>query len=279
MTASETAATSTSPCSRPSSRALAGSSVRVGAQNCCDEEKGAFTGEISVAQLVDVGAHSVILGHSERRHVYGETDELVNRKVKLALQSPLEVILCVGETIEEREAGKTEPVVKQQLDGGLAGVSEADMARVTIAYEPVWAIGTGLTATPDQAQQVHSYLRGLLSGLYSPDVAAATRIQYGGSVKPANVADLMAQADIDGARWRGRLPHRSAAASLATGSMASQHSYNGQTLAARRGFARRSLRPTADLAAFGLWAGPTRQSPDLQRRDRSAQDIELPHRG
>ena len=180
-------------------RALAGSSVRVGAQNCCDEEKGAFTGEISVSQLVDVGAHSVILGHSERRHVYGETDELVNRKVKLALQSPLEVILCVGETIEEREAGKTEAVVKQQLDGGLAGVSEADMARVTIAYEPVWAIGTGHTATPEQAQQVHSYLRGLIAGLYSADIAAATRIQYGGSVKPANVADLMAQADIDGA--------------------------------------------------------------------------------
>lgn len=180
-------------------RLLSSSPIRVGAQNCCDEASGAFTGEVSAAQLLDVGAQTVILGHSERRHVYGESNELINAKMRHALATGLEVILCVGETIEEREAGKTENVVKDQLSGGLAQVAESDLARVTIAYEPVWAIGTGLTATPEQAQAVHSYLRGLLSGLYDTAAAEAMRIQYGGSVKPSNVAELMACPDIDGA--------------------------------------------------------------------------------
>jgi len=180
-------------------RACAGSNVRVGAQNMCDEPKGAFTGEVSAAMLLDVGATFVILGHSERRHVYGESDDLVNAKVGAALTAGLDVILCIGETIEEREAGATEKVCKRQLVSGLQGVDASDMARVTIAYEPVWAIGTGHTATPEQASDVHVYVRGLVDGLYGDRVAQATRIQYGGSVKPDNVAELMNVADIDGA--------------------------------------------------------------------------------
>jgi triosephosphate isomerase len=180
-------------------RALAGSNVRVGVQNCCDEAEGAFTGEVSAAMLRDVGAELVILGHSERRHVYGESDELVNRKVLHALELGLDVILCVGERLEEREAGQTEPVVRRQLSAGLKGVAPERMARVTIAYEPVWAIGTGLNATPAQAGEVHAYLRGLLVGLYSEAIAGAVRIQYGGSVKPDNVAELLAVDDVDGA--------------------------------------------------------------------------------
>lgn len=180
-------------------RTLAGSNVRVGAQNCCDEASGAFTGEISADMLLDVGAELVILGHSERRHVYGETDELVNKKVLHALEVGLDVILCVGERLEEREAGQTEPVVRRQLSVGLRGVSPDDIARVTVAYEPVWAIGTGLNATPAQAGLVHSYLRGLLLGLFGEGVARATRIQYGGSVKADNVGALLAASDVDGA--------------------------------------------------------------------------------
>ena len=180
-------------------RAAAGSAVKVGGQNCCDEPYGAFTGEISVEMLCDVGAKSVVLGHSERRHVYGETDDLVNRKVRAALAGGLEVILCVGEKLEQRQAGETERVNGNQLTAGLDGVSEGDMARVTIAYEPVWAIGTGHTASPIQASEVHTYLRGVLSGLYDQRVADAVRIQYGGSVKPDNVSDLMEVPDVDGA--------------------------------------------------------------------------------
>ncbi|MFT7668271.1 MAG: triosephosphate isomerase [Planctomycetota bacterium] len=180
-------------------RALAGSPIKVGAQNCCDEESGAFTGEVSVSMLQDVGTQVVMIGHSERRHIYGEADELINRKVLRALEADLDVILCVGELLEEREAGRTEDVVRAQLQGGLQGVSAPMMQRITIAYEPVWAIGTGVVATVDQAAAVHSYLRGLLAGLYSQGVADMTRIQYGGSVKPDNVKDLMAAKDIDGA--------------------------------------------------------------------------------
>ena len=180
-------------------RTLSGSRVRVGAQNMCDEESGAFTGEISAAMLEDVGASFVILGHSERRHIYGETDALINAKVARALGGALDVILCVGETIEEREAGQTEPTVRRQLTEGLAGVTAGQMGRVTLAYEPVWAIGTGLTATPAQAGEVHEYLRGLLSGLFDEGVAGATRIQYGGSVKPSNAVELLAVPDVDGA--------------------------------------------------------------------------------
>jgi triosephosphate isomerase len=180
-------------------RALAGSPIRVGAQNCCDEEQGAFTGEVSAAMLGDVGAELVILGHSERRHVYGEGDELVGRKVARALASGLEAVLCVGETLDEREARQTEPTVRRQLHAGLAEVSKDAMTRVTIAYEPVWAIGTGRNATAEQAGEVHSYLRGLVAGLYDDATADAVRIQYGGSVKPDNVRELMAVPDVDGA--------------------------------------------------------------------------------
>lgn len=180
-------------------RALAGSPIRVGAQNACNEASGAFTGEVSCAQLKDVGAEMVILGHSERRHVYGESDALIASKVERALGEGLEVILCVGETREEREANRTEAVVSTQLTAGLAPVAAGDLGRVTVAYEPVWAIGTGLVATPEQAGAVHDYLRGVFAGLYGAPASEALRIQYGGSVKPGNVAELMAVPGIDGA--------------------------------------------------------------------------------
>mgnify|MGYP001438243318 CR=1 FL=1 len=180
-------------------RTLAGSPIRVGAQNCCDEAGGAFTGEVSAAMLLDVGCDAVILGHSERRALYGEGDELINAKVRRALETGLEVILCVGETLEEREASRTEEVVRRQLHGGLSGVSEEQLEHLTIAYEPVWAIGTGRTASPAQAEEVHAYLRGLLSSLYSELAAETLRIQYGGSVKAENAAELLSQPDVDGA--------------------------------------------------------------------------------
>ena len=179
--------------------ALAGSTIALGAQNMYFEDSGAFTGEISAAMVLDVGCKYVLLGHSERRHVFGETDELINKKVVKALTSGLEVIFAVGELLEEREAGKTLEVNERQVRQGLAGVSAEDMARVTVAYEPVWAIGTGKTATPDQAQEVHSMIRKLLGEMYDANVAEGTRIQYGGSVKPGNAAELLAQPDIDGA--------------------------------------------------------------------------------
>jgi len=180
-------------------RALNGSNVKVGAQNCCDEPQGAFTGEISAAQLVDVGARFVILGHSERRHLYGEGDALVHRKVHAAIDAGLDVILCVGETLEERQRKETEKVIGRQLTHGLMEVSAQELLRVTVAYEPVWAIGTGQVATPKQAGEAHAYLRGVLAGLYSESLADQTRIQYGGSVKPDNVRELLALPDVDGA--------------------------------------------------------------------------------
>jgi len=180
-------------------RSLAGSMVKTGAQNCSDEVSGAFTGEISPAMLVDVGATYVLIGHSERRHLYGEGDELVGRKVRLALEHGLSPILCVGETLAEREAKRTEQVVGAQLAAGLAGVDgRALQTRITVAYEPVWAIGTGLNATPAQAGEVHAYLRGVLAGLYNEAAAERTRILYGGSVKPDNVRALMAVPGVDG---------------------------------------------------------------------------------
>ena len=180
-------------------RALLGSNVRVGGQNVCDEASGAFTGEVSAAMLADVGATWTLVGHSERRHLYGESDELANAKVAAALAAGLEVILCVGETLDERQAGRTEEVVGRQLTRGLAGLSEEDAERVTLAYEPVWAIGTGHNATPEQAGAVHEYLRGVLSGLYTEALARERRILYGGSVKPANAQSLMAVPSVDGA--------------------------------------------------------------------------------
>ena len=177
----------------------AGSSIALLAQNMCAEDDGAFTGDVSGKMLKDVGAAAVILGHSERRHVFGESDELISRKVVKALADGLDAILCVGELLGEREAEQTLEVVGRQVRIGLEGVSKADMASVTIAYEPVWAIGTGVTATPDQAQAVHAVIRGLIGDLYDAEVAEALRIQYGGSVKPGNAGELLGQPDIDGA--------------------------------------------------------------------------------
>ena len=183
----------------PVVEALAGTSVSVAAQNVYFEKPGAFTGEVSLDMLLDSGCRSVILGHSERRHVLGETDALINRKLLASIEKGMQVILCVGELIEERKAEQTETVLDRQMAGGLSGVAADQMANVVIAYEPVWAIGTGLTATPEQAESAHLYLRNWLSSRYTPSVAAATRILYGGSVKPDNAAELIAQPNVDGA--------------------------------------------------------------------------------
>jgi len=180
-------------------QALAGSEVMVAGQNVCWEEKGAFTGEISPVMLADLGASAAIVGHSERRQIFGENDVLINRRVTGALRFNLSVVLCVGETLEEREAGKTFAVLEEQIRGGLEDVTVEQMARVVVAYEPVWAIGTGKTASTQQAQEAHAFLRKLIGQLYEKDLAAQVRILYGGSVKPANVDELMAQSDIDGA--------------------------------------------------------------------------------
>jgi len=179
--------------------ALAGSNIAVGAQNMHWEDSGAYTAELSGQMLLDVGCTYVILGHSERRHVFGELDEGINKKVLKALALGLKPILAVGEKLEQREADQTEAVVGGQLKAGLAGVSAAQMAEVTIAYEPVWAIGTGETASPAQAEAVHVYLRGVLAELYGAEIAAATIIQYGGSVKASNATELLGQPNVDGA--------------------------------------------------------------------------------
>lgn len=180
-------------------QAIQGSVVALGAQNMYHEPKGAFTGEVSAEMLRDVGCKFVILGHSERRHVLGESNEDVNRKVLAAIAGGLLPIVCVGETLDEREAGKTQSVVEEQFKGSLLGVSSEQMTQVVIAYEPVWAIGTGKVATPEQAEEVHADLRRLLKASYNSEVASAVRIQYGGSVKPDNADELMGQENIDGA--------------------------------------------------------------------------------
>ena len=179
--------------------AAAGSAIKVGAQNMYFEPAGAFTGEVAGAMLADVGCTYVVLGHSERRHVMGETDELINKKVKVALDLGLKPILCVGELLEEREADQTEAVVGRQVEAGLAGVSAEGLSQVTIAYEPVWAIGTGRTATREQASAVHGFIRQVVGGLYGPEAAHSLTIQYGGSVKPENAGDLLSDQEIDGA--------------------------------------------------------------------------------
>ncbi len=178
---------------------LRGSGIFLGAQNMHAEPKGAFTGEISAPMLLPLGVTHVILGHSERRQLFGETDELVNRKVRTALGYGLIPIVCVGETLEQRESDRTEAVVGAQLEGALEGLALEDPERIVLAYEPVWAIGTGRNATPEQAQQVHAFVRARLTGFFGADLAGKVRIQYGGSVKPDNAADLMRQPDIDGA--------------------------------------------------------------------------------
>jgi triosephosphate isomerase len=179
-------------------KALAASSVAVGAQDMYFEPDGAFTGEISSSMLKDVGCTYCLCGHSERRHVIGETDELISRKVTAAINGGLLPILCVGELLSEREASKTNDVVTRQLEKGLADLSDEKLAAVTIAYEPVWAIGTGVTATPDQAQEVHDFIRKLIGRMYGEQIVAEMRILYGGSVKPGNAAELMGCEDIDG---------------------------------------------------------------------------------
>ena len=183
----------------PVAKAVAGSNIALGAQNIYHEPKGAFTGEISAAMLCGIGCKYVILGHSERRHVMGESDRDVNRKLFAALEAGLSPIVCVGELIEQRRAGQTMDVIASQFAGSLAGVSAEQMSEITIAYEPVWAIGTGEVATPEQAEEVHVGLRKIIETRYNQKVAQAVRIQYGGSVKPDNAADLLGQPDIDGA--------------------------------------------------------------------------------
>ena len=178
---------------------ISGSAIELAAQNLHWEGFGAYTGEVCAPMLKDVGCRYVIIGHSERRQYFHETDETVNKRLKACLAGGLVPIFCVGETLDERKGGRMESVVERQVRDGLAGISADDFAGMVIAYEPVWAIGTGETATPEQAQAVHAHIRGLLKTLYGDSLAVGTRIQYGGSVKPANAAELMGQADIDGA--------------------------------------------------------------------------------
>jgi triosephosphate isomerase len=178
--------------------ALSASNVALGSQNVYFQEKGAFTGEISCAMLKDTSCAYAIIGHSERRHVMGETDAMINKKISAAISGGLLPIFCVGELLEDRQGGTTNEVVASQIKNGLEGICAESVQAVTVAYEPVWAIGTGLTATPEQAQEVHAMIRGLLAELYGNEIAQAIRIQYGGSAKPSNTAELMSQPDVDG---------------------------------------------------------------------------------
>lgn len=179
--------------------ALAGSKIFLSSQDVCWEEKGAFTGAVSPSQIKDAGCTHAIIGHSERRKIFLETDEVVNKKMKTAIKDGLVPVLCIGETLEERESQKTYKVLETQLVGAFAGISAAEAARVVIAYEPVWAIGTGKVATPETAEEAHKFLRRLAAAKYGKTAADALRILYGGSVKPDNVRGLMAQPDLDGA--------------------------------------------------------------------------------
>jgi triosephosphate isomerase len=179
---------------------LEGSNVGVAGQNCSTElSEGAHTGEVTAAMLRDVGARYVIVGHSERRHLYFETDSMVNKKCHAGLAANLSVIFCVGESLAQREQGTAERVVSGQLNGGLTGLTASDLDRIIVAYEPVWAIGTGRTATPEQAQEMHAFIRRVFADRYSDQAGSELRILYGGSVKPDNIAGLMSQTDIDGA--------------------------------------------------------------------------------
>ncbi len=179
---------------------LDGSNIRVAGQDCAvQNEFGAHTGEIAPVMLKDAGCSHVIIGHSERRQFYGETDQTVNRKTIAALAASLTAIVCVGEQLAEREAGNAETVVKTQLLGGLQGLTVSDLERIIIAYEPVWAIGTGKTATPEQAQEMHGFIRSVLAETHGKEIADNVRILYGGSVKPDNIQALMSKEDVDGA--------------------------------------------------------------------------------
>lgn len=179
--------------------ALRGSGIQLGAQNLSHLAEGAVTGEISGTLLISVGCRYVLVGHSERRNLFQESDTLINQKLKTALAEGLHPILCVGESWEEREAGKTEDIISNQLKAGLDGLSPMEIRKMTLAYEPVWAIGTGKTAKPEQAQEIHEAIRSKLGSLYEPDVAKSIRIIYGGSVTPDNSSSLMVQPDVDGA--------------------------------------------------------------------------------
>jgi triosephosphate isomerase len=178
---------------------IEGSDIKLGAQNMHFEESGAYTGEISASMLKSVGCEFVILGHSERRTIFMETNETINKKIKKALKEGLKPIFCIGETLEERESGVTNKIVDSQVKKGLEGISEAELAKIIIAYEPVWAIGTGKVASKEQAQEVHAFIRNLIKELYSGAAAEKIIIQYGGSVKPDNAVELLSQPDIDGA--------------------------------------------------------------------------------
>jgi triosephosphate isomerase len=178
---------------------IRGSKVALGAQNVYPEKEGAFTGEVSPLMLIDVGCEYVIVGHSERRHQLGETDVLINRKLRLSLATGLRPILCLGETLEEREADQTQTVLATQIEGALADVMTEGLGKTVIAYEPVWAIGTGCNATPEQAQQAHAFIRRKIAAAFSEEAAQRLPIQYGGSVKPDNARSLMSQPDVDGA--------------------------------------------------------------------------------
>lgn len=180
-------------------KVIQGTNMQLGAQDVFWEDIGAYTGEISCVMLKELGCLYVIIGHSERRAYFGESNESVNKKTKAALEHNLTPIICVGERLEQREKGQTFEVIKDHLQNGLKDITIEEIKRVVIAYEPVWAIGTGITATPDQAEEAHSFIRNLLKELYSEAVATLVRIQYGGSVKPENIVDLMSQPDIDGA--------------------------------------------------------------------------------
>lgn len=181
------------------SQVLSGAKVLLGAQDMHWEEKGAYTGEVSPAQVKDAGCSHVIIGHSERRGYFGETDETVNKKIRAAVKAGLTPIVCVGETLEERESQRTYRVLETQISGALSGFSPSDISRLVIAYEPVWAIGTGKTATPEQAQDAHVFIRRRLERLFGSEFSRSVRILYGGSVKPENVDSIMAQPDVDGA--------------------------------------------------------------------------------
>ncbi len=172
--------------------------IGVGAQNCATEEKGAYTGEVSAQMIKSLGANYVIIGHSERRAYYGETDEILNEKLLQALKSDLIPVFCIGEKLEERQAGNHFNIVKSQLENTVFNLSKEDFSKIIIAYEPVWAIGTGQTATPEQAQEIHSYIRSLVEGIFGIDVADDLTILYGGSCKPSNAKELFTQKDIDG---------------------------------------------------------------------------------
>jgi len=200
-------------------QAAAGSNIQIGAQNCYRKESGAYTGEVSPQMLLDVGCTWTIIGHSERRTLFHEADALLNEKLHFALDAGLKVMFCIGETLEERDGGQMHAVLTRQVTEGLKGLKPGHFANMSIAYEPVWAIGTGKTATPDQAEEAHAFVRGLVRGQFGEDIAGALRIQYGGSVKPGNAAELMAKPNVDGSLVGGASLEANDFAAIVKGSL------------------------------------------------------------